>query len=239
MSLLSAYFRQPASLLPSLSLQTADLHLGWALVLAALCAYLLRPFPKPLRAATILLVFSWVWVPSEWGLGWWLGLAYQTPSLTMQGLAALYLLRVWQMRHADTVATLASVTYARWPNGLLVLAVVAGWLLALDTFAIFKLNFYPLGFTHAALFIGLLLSAVLWLLSQRSNEAQHAQKYRDLAVILLISMAFHVLTGLPNGNVWNALMDPWLWLLAQGTLLLRAAAFMVFLLRSRLRLFAK
>ena len=218
---------------PELGLQSAALHVGWALVLGAVAAFCLRPFPKSLRLVVVALVMLAGLLPGEWRPGWWLGLAFQTPSLTLQGIALLYLIRMWRLRDVPPTDTVTSAAYARWPNGLLLMGVVIGWLYALDTFAAFGVQLYAVGFTPYAVLASLALSALLQLLSLRAGHAPHMQRYRDLASIILGAMAIHVLTRLPTGNAWDALMDPWLWLSAQALWLSRTVVWISLLARSR------
>ena len=211
---------------PALGLQSITLHVGWALVLGAMSAFCLRPFPKMLRLVVVALVMLAGLLPGEWSPGWWLGLAFQAPSLTLQGIALLYLIRMWRLRDVSPVETVNSAAYARWPNSLLLMAICIGWMHALDTFAAFDVQLYALGFTPYAILALLLLAAVLRLFSLRSGDASDMQRHRDLAVIILGAMAIHVLTRLPTGNAWDALMDPWLWLCAQALWLSRAVVWL-------------
>ena len=220
---------------PEIALQSIGLHVGWALVLGAVSACCLRPFPKMLRLIVVVLVMLAGLLPGEWRPGWWLGLAFQTPSLTLQGIALLYLIRMWRLRDVPPVEAIGSVAYARWPNGLLLMASGIGWLYALDTFAAFDMQLYAFGFTPYAVLASLLLAAVLKLFSQRSGDAPNMQRHRDLAAIILGAMAIHVLTRLPTGNAWDALMDPWLWLSAQAIWLSRAVVWLSLLVRARTR----
>ncbi len=218
---------------PDLGLQSIALHVGWALVLGAISAFCLRPFPKTLRLAVVAFAMLASLMPGEWSPSWWLGLAFQTPSLTMQGIALLYLLCMWRRRDVPPVDTLGSAAYARWPNGLLLMVSAIGWLYALDTFAAFDVELYAIGFTPYAVLASLFLAAILKLLSLRSGDMPHTQRHRDLAMIILGAMAVHVLTRLPTGNAWDALMDPWLWLSAQALWLSRAIVWLT--LAARLR----
>ncbi len=222
------------NVMPAVGLQIIDRHLGWALVLGAMAVYALRPFPIGLRIAGLLITVTVCLIPGDSGLVWWLGLAFQTPSLTLQGIGLLYLLRAWQLRNAVPATTVRSSAYARWPNSLLWLTAITGWVLALDTFAAFELMLYTIGFTPQAVLAVLSVASLLWLLSIRSGHAPATQKHRDIAVILVAAMAIHVLTRLPTGNAWDAMLDPWLWLGAQALLLSRAAVWVILLLRGRL-----
>lgn len=216
---------------PEIALQSIALHVGWALVLGAVSAFCLRPFPKMLRLIVLVLVMLAGLLPAEWSPGWWLGLAFQTPSITLQGIALFYLVRMWRMRDVSPRETVDSAAYARWPNGLLLTAICIGWLCTLDTFAAFEVQLYALGFTPYAVIASLLLATVLRLFSLRSGDAPDMQRHRDLAVIIVGAMAIHVLTRLPTGNAWDALMDPWLWLCAQALWLSRVVVWLALAFR--------
>ena len=225
------------ALTPAYGLQMLALKAGWMLVLAALAAYALRPFPMRLRLAGVVAAAIACWLPGEWSPGWWLGLAFQTPSLTLQGLCGLYLFRVWRLRAVAPVDAQASTTYARWPNGLLLFAALAGWLLLLDMLAAFEIHGYWIGFPPYAVLANLLVAALFELISMRSGHAPQLQKYRDVSAIVLLAMLVLLLTRLPTGNAWDAVMDPWLWLAAQATLLSRAAVWATLAVRAKLRNF--
>lgn len=216
---------------PDLALQTMAMHVGWALVAGALMAFVLRAFTPSLRIGGVALVILACLVPGEWSPSWWLGLAFQTPSLTLQGIGLLYLLRMWRLKGVPPSETVSSAAYARWSNGLLLLASAIGWVFALDMFAAFDLHLYAIGFTPYAVLAGLLLACLLRLWSMCFGDAPDMQRYRDLAVIILCAMAVHLLTRLPTGNAWDALMDPWLWLTAQAVWLSRVAVWLALLAR--------
>ncbi len=228
-------FHSSGKILPSLALQTLSLHLGWALVLAAVAAYLLRPFPKALRFAGVGIVGATQLLPGWWSPGWWLGLAFQSPSLTLQGISLLYLVRMWQLRNTTPVVTIDSAAYARWPSFLLLVAVVVGWVFVLDMVALLELQLYAVGFTPYAVLASSLVAAVFELWSLRFGHPPALQKYRDSAFIIVGAMAAHMLFRLPNGNAWDALMDPWLWLIAHAMLLSRTAVWLALLTRIKIR----
>jgi hypothetical protein len=69
----------------------------------------------------------------------------------------------------------------------------------------------------AALFFACLLQ----LISARSDHAPQRHHDRSLAVVVLISILVHLITRLPTGNLWDALIDPWLWILAHWFVLSR------------------
>lgn len=206
-----------AELTPALSLAIADRHLGWALTLSALAFFAFRSAPQTLRFSLGLAIFSISIVPTTWSLAHWLGLAYQTPSLVTQGLSLLYLFHIWRERNAASLAPAPAST--NWPRAVLLLALALGWALALDTFAILPVQLYALGYSSTGALFGLIVATSFWGLARYQASQQGKQQVSALAVILLIAVAIHALTRLPSGNVWDAMLDPWLWIAAHVILL--------------------
>lgn len=188
------------------------MHIGWALVLGAVSARLLRQTQFSLRVGITLLVMAFCMLPSQWSPSWWLGLACQTPSLVLQSLCGIYLYQQWCMR--DRVVPSGVTETTSWPITLLLIGIGIGWLLALDTFALLTVQLYPIGFTPYAVLGALFFACLLQLISARSDHALQRHHYRLLAVVVLISILVHLITRLPTGNLWDALIDPWLWVLA-------------------------
>ena len=208
-----------ASITPSLSMLSIGMHLGWALTLGAGAVFLLRTATITTRRIVALLIALLCLLPNEWSPSWWLGLAFQTPSLTLQGLCGLYLYQHLKVQAGTTMPLTDSTTpavHARWPLSLLLVAIVAGWVLALDTFEFFDLALYAIGFTPYAVLAALFFACLLQLISARSGHAQSTRHYRELAAIVLIATLAHLLLRLPTGNLWDALLDPWLWVIAHG-----------------------
>lgn len=208
-----------AAITPSLAVLSVGMRIGWALVLGALSVSVLHMFSITTRRAVAFAIVVMCLIPTEWSPSWWLGLAFQTPSLVLQGLCGLYLYRHSQARLPNTVSPTYSTIVsapASWPLRLLVVAIVAGWLLALDTFAFFDFALYSIGFTPYAVLASLFFACLLQLISTRSGHSPSTQHYRDLALIVLVSTLVHLLWRLPSGNVWDALLDPWLWIMAHG-----------------------
>jgi hypothetical protein len=105
----------------------------------------------------------------------------------------------------------ASTGASTWvlPGGLVLL----GYLLLLDTFAVLPLQIYTWGFSPVLL-LGLTALALLpGLLRGRTSGATGPALWIAPLALLLFAA-----TRLPTGNVWDALLDPWLWLLLQGLL---------------------
>jgi hypothetical protein len=225
-----------APLLPGPVAQQLGLHLAWAVVLAALASALATALARGLaprwRLGLAIAAALAALVPGPNGVVWWLGLAFQSPSIASVVLAALWLIgRAFTSTPPGAVQgpppspspSQHQVSGAGLPvkPGLLVAAAalaLLGWVLLLDTLALLPQwpllprAIYPSGFGFGAL-AGLLALAVLLCALPASRMAG--------AGLLLVGVVFAV-TRLPTGNLWDALLDPWLWLLAQG-LLVRAA----------------
>jgi hypothetical protein len=86
---------------------------------------------------------------------------------------------------------------------------VLGWLLLLDTFAVWPVSLYALGSSPAALAVVALVACLPWLLAGPRQSARNASFL--LGGVLLLQ----VLLRLPTGNLWDALLDPWLWIVLQ------------------------
>lgn len=212
-----------ASTTPTISMLTLGMHLGWAFVLGAITTRLLQRAPHVIRTSAVAAIILISVLPSEWSPSWWLGLAFQTPSVSLQCLCVLYLYRTWRINRAGRTlsATSLSNTLTTWPTGLLLVAIAFGWLLALDTFAQFQLALYAIGFSPYAVLAALLFACLLQLISTRSGHAAQTRHYRELAGIVLIVILIYLFTRLPSGNMWDALLDPWLWLWAHLVVLHR------------------
>jgi hypothetical protein len=92
----------------------------------------------------------------------------------------------------------------RWP------LVALGYLLLLDTFAVLPVQLYAWGFSPALLLGLIALALVPWLLGGKARAAPGFSPWLVPAALLLFA-----LTRLPTGNLWDALLDPWLWLWLQ------------------------
>jgi hypothetical protein len=235
-----------APLLPGPVAQQLGLHLAWAVVLAALASALATALATALarglaprwRLGLTIAAALAALVPGPNGVVWWLGLAFQSPSIASVALAAVWLIgRAFTSTPPGAVQgpppplspspspppqqhQVSGAGLTVKPGHMVAAAVVAllGWVLLLDTLALLPQwpllprAIYPSGFGFGAL-AGLLALAVLLCALPASRMAG--------AGLLLVGAVFAV-TRLPTGNLWDALLDPWLWLLAQG-LLVRAA----------------
>jgi len=194
--------------LPALGLQVVYTHFAWGMVLAACGVGLLRwrrPFPTRLATAWVLLAFVACALPGAASPAYWLGLAMHCPSGLLVACCAV---TIW-VGHTPPRRVL--------PTGLAAVWVAAGALLYADSSGWLSLGLYARGFGPVAALAGLLLGAAALI-----AVARGAHRGTGLAVLLAL-MLFAVLR-LPTGNVWDAVLDPMLWLWAIFSLLARWVA---------------
>jgi hypothetical protein len=207
-----------APALPAPWVMQLGLAMGWALVLALLGAALTRRFSLPTRRFTALVFLIWTMAPGPVSPDYWLGLAFHAPSLLAMLLCGWGLKRLLLPTSSSTLspATSAGVRETGAVDSLYVFLwplVALGYLLLLDTFAVLPLQIYAWGFSPMLL-IGLLgLSTLPWLLRDHAVDSQGSRLLIAPTALLLFSV-----TRLPTGNLWDALMDPWLWLFLQWLL---------------------
>ncbi len=170
---------------------------------------LTRRLPRPFGRGVVVAAAAWALMPVDWSIAYGLGLAFQLPSLVAvvlcaSVLAALALpIKVIPVRQTQT------------GNGptfvLLVLGSVLGWLLLLDTLAVWPVHLYALGYGTGALAVFAAAGAVLWFWAGNTLPG----------LVLPVALALYVGLRLPTGNVFDAVLDPWLWAWAQFSLLRR------------------
>ncbi len=184
--------------LPASALARVYLALSWALVLASGVLWLLsclRLGVHRQRLAAVLVLLWCLW-SGPWSPAYWLGLAFRAPSLTTVLLAGWLL---WHLLRNG--GDLATDNAWRFP---VVSGMLLGWLLLLDTFAVWPVSLYALGFSPVALGAVALLMGLPWLL--RGSAAS-----RGPLLLCLGGLSTYALLRLPTGNLWDALLDPWLW----------------------------
>ena len=190
-------------LLPLPWVERFYLHLAWGLVLAWGASWLLKErrlvFSAKLKPWLPLLLILWCLWPGPASPAYWLGLAFRAPSLLLMLLCAWALLAHYRpARWAP--APMQAMRHRAW------VLVVLGWALLLDTLAFWPVSLYSLGFAPLTLGVLALLGLLPWLLRDAGR----------LSVLLVVVLALHVLLRLPSGNVWDALLDPWLWIALQA-----------------------
>lgn len=222
-SWLDVLVRTDMPALPALALQQSALRAEWALVVAWLVAVMVGwclrrvGVQQPLtavRAVSLLAALGTLFLPEAASPSYWLGLAFQWPSLMTAVLCSLGLWRALQQQ--DAVAQPDRNARLHWLWAAWVCS-AWGWLLLLDTFALLPVHLYAWGFSPLALavLVALALALCLW------AQADARSASTGIGTCLLWVLVVHVLTRLPTGNVWDALMDPWLWLFAQAWLVQR------------------
>ena len=196
-----------APLVPGLHAQDLARPLLWALTLGGAVHWLARGRSPGVRQAALVLVLLWVALPGSASLAYWLAQAFQMPSLSSAALGLGYLWRVWRgppmagARAGERAATACQLMHSlRW------LAVLLGWLLLLDLLALLPVALYGWGFGTPALAAVCVLLLASWL---RWGAERAARPWLALAAVVLL---LFVLTRWPSGNLWDALLDPLLWL---------------------------
>lgn len=191
-----------APVLPSVALGPLWVALSWGLLGAALlwmgAARQRRAWLW--RAWGVVLLMSLCW-PATRSWTAWLALALQSPSLL--GL-------VWLLHRAWRVTRRPAAPATPLPLAWALAGVVLGWALWLDT-----LNLWPAAF-DVPLFAWGFSAAAFWLvLAAVAGAAWRAARLGTSAPwvsLLLVVLALFALTRWPSGNVWDALLDPAVWL---------------------------
>jgi hypothetical protein len=219
-----------APLLPALESLPWLRHAAWSLVLAAIVVLLGARRRSDGAGVGVgvgartgllaVLVAAWAWAPGEWGLAYWLGLAFQTPSLlscvlALGVLARAVALRAKPVRDASGalgpgVADRSYEGIRAWAAVYLGAGVLLGWILLLDTFALLPVPVYAWGFGPAAFLLVCALALLPWVMA--GSGVWRASGVWQVAV----AIAVFGLSRWPSGNVWDALLDPWLWLVLNG-----------------------
>jgi len=220
MHLWSMLISQENPWLPEPFLSKTYLSVSWAVVLVAMGLGVVRRLKgsgdvaKSVGggSARLWVMALWPWalgiwalLPAPWSASYWLGLAFQAPSLLTTSLCAVY---VAQGVRPKLMFSAQSQTFANWGLngrqvpaallGLVLCGIALGWLLLLDTLNLVHLQVFAWGFSPLAVALGL---CVAW-----------AQPHQSLRWTVWLVMLVYVITRLPTGNVWDALMDPFLWI---------------------------
>ena len=198
---------------------------GWALVLAALVTALMQCFDaRWVRDKGRLLALAsalWAYIPGPWGLSYWLGLAFQTPSLMAIGLALLYLwCSVVQRRWPHSAQYLGPASSRQrslaWQDRYAFFGIAMGWLLLFDVFAYLPWSLYAWGFHPLANSLFVLVALWPWIATGRVAALLQAP-----SKVLLPVLALFWVSRWPTGNLWDAVLDPWLFVGLHGYMLMR------------------
>ncbi|MFZ4624668.1 MAG: hypothetical protein ACOYNF_10590 [Rhodoferax sp.] len=204
-----------APYLPAAALAPGALWLSWAWLLGAAVLWFGRGSAARLRWPAAWLVMLWTLLAGFWqplySPAYWLGLAFQGPSVTSALLCLGYLVQqgCWPQPERSTLAARGDTPAERGLNawhGLDVAGVLLGWLLLLDLLACWPQAIYAWGFSPAAL-AGLgALTVLLWLVWGDRQSA------RQVSALLAAVLLWYAASRLPSGNLWDAVLDPLLWL---------------------------
>ncbi len=191
--------------LPSPALTPWALHAAWAVVAGALTSSLLLHHRPIWHRALTAVIMLWLMLPGSASPAYWLGLAFQMPSLMS---VVVCLMVLWQ-NHANRASFRFDAAPADWQWGSLG-CILLGWVLLLDALALTPFSIYAWGFQPAALCAVMLLLLLIWAMWGGTDTSRH------IPLTLTTVLAVFVVTRLPSGNLWDALLDPWLWLLLQS-----------------------
>lgn len=209
--------------LPSLVWTQWLAQISWALVVIWAGTGLARNCRPLVRRSLGWILLVWMLLPGPWSPAYWLGLTFRLPSLTTDVWVALALLRsLGPPSWAAGWKPMLAQAFWRW---IALGGVVLGYLLLLDTLALIPWQMYRWGFgtlALAILFFLSLLPLLPWALQRTAStgagpRAGHLQRVQ-LAIFPVV-LLIYVLTRLPVGNVWDALLDPCLWIVLQVQLI--------------------
>jgi hypothetical protein len=194
--------------LPDLLLQNTFGKLAWGIVIATLVASLLPSHRQLSRRATALLLCGAViltLLPGQLSPAYWIALAFQWPSGMLAGLCLVRLARPWRQtaaREGMTVALAGAVA-------------LFGAVLYMDALGLASLGLYFWGFgpRGAPLFA---LAAMALCVGGIIQGRARPQYFAALGALTLFT-----LLRLPTGNLWDALLDPLLWIWSLASLAAR------------------
>jgi hypothetical protein len=182
------------AVLPQAGCLPVWVKLSWAVVASAVVLRLTgrvhaSVWPAAVMAGLVVLLPADV-------LSGYLALAFQTPSLVLVAWAVWCWVDALQQRKAQVTT----------PIGVALVGVLLGWALVLDTLngwpAFFHPQLYALGFASAGLWGALAVTAAVLVWG-------HVPTRWVLSAVAVL--AAYVLLRLPTGNVWDALLDPFVW----------------------------
>lgn len=206
--------------LPSPTAMRVALHAVWAIVLGSAALLMAGKVSRAWRLGLAFFVMSWTLLPGPASPAYWLGLAFQTPSLTSAGICLGWFLNRARCVPGSCVPLARPQVYAL--KILAMAGVVMGWVLLLDTLAWLPVSVYAWGFGSIAFSAMTVCATLLWVVSGAAEVNRMAPGVRSPMLILGVLTLF-MLTRLPTGNVWDALIDPWLWVALQVAWLINVA----------------
>ena len=203
-SLWAAFISTATSAQPGALLTRWAFPVFWGVVLVFAALLVTGSLAKPRGKWIAAVVAVWVFLPGGWSPTYWLGLAFQMPSLMAVVLCTDALTaRFGRSRLADaqgdpssdSPVLLLGSSVVHWSGILL------GLVLLLDTFLVFPFSLYRWGHSTAMLAFVAGVAITFWFWGRAGR-----------AGLVFLVLALFVTTRLTTGNVFDALIDPWLWL---------------------------
>lgn len=203
------FFSMASPALPGATLLWLAFNGFWAIVLGGVGVRLSRRWARPYRLGLLGLLLVWTLMPGPASPDYWLGLAFQVPSLATALICLYWILDLVMPAHYRVRAWAPDPAQIHALKGLGLAGVVLGWLLLLDMLALLPFTFYAWGFSTAGLAGLAVLGSLPWVLWSTAPAA------RLVSFLSLLVLTLFVLTRLPDGNLWDALIDPLLWVVLQ------------------------
>jgi len=201
--------RAAVPVLPDTRLMAVWQSAGWSVVLACVVLAVARRWQVGARAqwAIIAATAAAVSMPSSLGLGYWLGMSFQSPSVVAVVLCSGRLYRNFASKSPTSSLSAPSSGPVGWI--LPALGVILGWGMLLDTLGLLPVPLYQWGFHAAAPLAVLALMGVLWALEPKPVAGVCGAGLAGLVAMAVVAFSA---TRLPTGNLWDAVLDPWLWI---------------------------
>jgi hypothetical protein len=192
--------------LPEAATQYWGLHAAWGLVLGSLTLLWGARYHFKWRGWAAAAVAAWTLLPGPASPSYWLGLAFQSPSLMSVVLCVVWVARSLEKK---SFAVLGVTSKDSHSTLLASAGILLGWVLLGDTLAWWPVSIYAWGFSTWALVLTCVPAFSLWCIGGRDHDVKAFTV--GFSVVLLL----FVVTRLPSGNLWDALLDPWLWIVLQ------------------------
>lgn len=195
--------------LPELALQNLYGELAWAVAAATLVfGALPERLQRSRRVAVHVLAIAMLLMllPGQLSPSYWIVLAFQWPSALLVGLCLLKLAKPWLPHDAPARSP------ALLPLPLAATIALFGAALYMDALGLLSLGLYYWGFgPQGAPLLALVGAAVC------AAGIVHG-RWRGLCAAALGALILFSVLRLPTGNLWDALLDPFLWLWAVASL---------------------
>ena len=196
----------PMALLPTVPMQSLFHALVW-LAISAWCLSSALPLAdRRMRwwwgslAGALLLA----WPPVLQNLG----LVFQTPSLMT---LCVCVTAAWLDVRGRSTRLFANPSHGQMGRWIWLGCIGLGWVLCLDNFGLLPWDIYSVGFRPEWVWLGWMVSG-LWMVA--SYLLALDTTHRTAATCWMMATALFAFTHAPTGNVWDAWMDPLLWLYA-------------------------